>query len=889
MTRRDWIESWLLPRVAKPNRYIGNYRIPGPGPGAGASSGEPPTAETWGRAALRVLVLSPALFESGFADPLVHEVVAALHATAAAGPAGDAAGALLIDQAFCPWPDFLALVPAGQEPLHGLATGEPPSAFDLVVGVLQSPLEAAALVRCLPVRPPLLALIGPGVANPVPFGDLADATLHGDALACLPALIERLAAAPDAAARRAALAAGLPGVLPLPVAAGATVRAALCTEEAPHAIAPPQALVETEGDAIPLVLRRGGTARRFEAGPRTWLAPWHVEPEAAFRAVEEALRDTGADRVELVGDDPAEHPEIARLVEGLVRRHPGLRLTLGDYGWRQPEPSLARELLRGKRATFTWTPWAGTERLRRVLNVALDEERLVEAVSVALRGGCHMVRLRFGIGWPTETEDDLLGLAALVQRLKALGAQAPAPPRLQVLLEPFVPRPGTPLQWEAALTPAELEARVARVRRLVEQGPVQVRCAPAEQVALEAALLRAARPLGDFFRAAAAAGASAGNVAAPWDAAPWWAALATAGLLLDDLLAARAPGTPLPGDAAAVGLPPAALREERVRAMAATLTPPAERQAEAAAAVQRVPPPPVPAVTAAPLESAADADSRAFGRRGKRKGGASPMLTAARFRLRFAKDAGVRFTAHLDVGRWFERALRRLDLSVGGGRTRAVKLSFGPPLPLGMTGEDEYLDMQFTEEVSESFLDGIGRFLPPGVRLLAARPVQSSVESLSASITLADYVVAFPLRRTGEPASGPIAAPESTADGFFARLPGAVAAALARPSIEVTRGADSGLIDIRPALVSARLEPGTGPGGTPRLFLRTNLAAAGGGRPELLLPALCGEPELDPRLALIHRTALRISGAGREFSPLEVVELGFPWWRDTLRRQAAGG
>lgn len=885
MTRRDWIESWLLPRVAKPNRYIGNHRFPG----AGASSGETDHAGAWARAVLRVLVLSPTLFEEGFVDPLTNEVVAALRAADAAGGVGPA-GALLVDQAFCPWPDFLALVPAGTEPLHGLVTGEAPTSFDLVVAVLRSPLEAPALLRCLPARPQLLALIGPGAANPVLFSDVADCCLYGEPVAVLPALVARLAGAPDAAARRTAMQNRLPGVMPLAPAAGAhaVLRAAVSTDDRPQVAPLPQALVETESDALPLILRRGGTARRFEAGPHTWLPAWNVDTEAAFRRVEEGLRETGLDRVSLCGDDPAEHPDVARLVEGLVRRHPGLRLTLGDYGWRQPEPALARELLRGKRATFTWTPWAGTERLRQVLNVALDEDRLIEAVAVALRGGCHMVRLRFGIGWPTETDDDLLGLAGLVQRIKALGAQAPAPPRLQILLEPFVPRPGTPLQWEAAPTPAELDARIARVRRLVEQGPVQVRCEPADKAALEAALLRSDRPLGGFFRAARNAGASAGTVAAPWDAAPWHAALAAAGLSLDALLAARAPEAPLPWDHVTVGLPRSALLAERARALAAELTPPAERFADAEAAAERVAPPAAPPVVAA-AEAASDDDSRAFGRRGKRKGGTNPLLTAARFRLRFAKDADVRFTAHLDVGRWFERALRRLDLSVGGGRTRAVKLSFGPPLPLGMTGEDEYLDMQFTEEVSESFLDGLGRFLPPGVRLLAARPVQSSVESLSASITLADYVITFPLRRADAPESGPIALPEALAAGFFTRLPAAVPAALARPTIEVTRGAEAERIDVRPALITARLEPGLGPGGTPRLQLRTNLAAAGGGRPELLLPALCGEPDLDPRLALIHRTALRISGAGREFSPLEVVELGFPWWRDTLRRQAAGG
>jgi radical SAM-linked protein len=70
---------------------------------------------------------------------------------------------------------------------------------------------------------------------------------------------------------------------------------------------------------------------------------------------------------------------------------------------------------------------------------------------------------------------------------------------------------------------------------------------------------------------------------------------------------------------------------------------------------------------------------------------------AERFRLRLGKAEPVRFLSHLDVARALLRAFRRsrIPLAVSGGKDRRPKVSFGPPLPLGMTSTAEYLDVAF--------------------------------------------------------------------------------------------------------------------------------------------------------------------------------------------------
>jgi hypothetical protein len=92
-------------------------------------------------------------------------------------------------------------------------------------------------------------------------------------------------------------------------------------------------------------------------------------------------------------------------------------------------------------------------------------------------------------------------------------------------------------------------------------------------------------------------------------------------------------------------------------------------------------------------------------------------------------------------------------------------------------------------------------------------------------------------------------------------------------------------VDARRSLIDAAVERDEA--GRFALSLKLAIGSPGAVRPDLLLPVLCGEP-MDARRARFHRTALRISGAGKEFSPLEVVESGFPWWRETIKRRAAG-
>jgi radical SAM-linked protein len=239
----------------------------------------------------------------------------------------------------------------------------------------------------------------------------------------------------------------------------------------------------------------------------------------------------------------------------------------------------------------------------------------------------------------------------------------------------------------------------------------------------------------------------------------------------------------------------------------------------------------------------------------------------------------MRFTAHLDVTRAFERALRRAQLPVATsqGKDRRPKVSFGPPLPLGMTSTAEYFDVTFARDVPEDFAQALNRMLPEGLAVTAAAPVRTDPESLNSAIQIADYEVSFP---------------DVLIDGAFggmdfdelrARLERGVARILSADDLPVTkvRGEETRTFNARPSLIRADVVRDDG--GRPLLALRVTLGQADSARPELLTAALCDWADLDERLLRIHRGRLAIPGRSELLDPLDVVASGFAWWQQPVR------
>jgi radical SAM superfamily enzyme YgiQ (UPF0313 family) len=166
----------------------------------------------------------------------------------------------------------------------------------------------------------------------------------------------------------------------------------------------------------------------------------------------------------LVGAEMASVPGIAQVASSVADR--GGRLSPSSMKADCITPALASALARNGASSVTVAPEAGSERMRKVINKNLTEEQIVSAAELMVaQGGVENLKCYFMIGLPEETDHDVLEIARLIERiLSRTRAIGKAVGRVTVSLNPFVPKPWTPFQWDPMEQARTLKHKVAILR-----------------------------------------------------------------------------------------------------------------------------------------------------------------------------------------------------------------------------------------------------------------------------------------------------------------------------------------------------------------------------------------------------------------------------------------
>ena len=171
--------------------------------------------------------------------------------------------------------------------------------------------------------------------------------------------------------------------------------------------------------------------------------------------------------VGLVGAEMASQPGIAALCREVAER--GGRASPSSLKADMIGPELARALAGGATRSVTIAPEAGSERMRRVINKNLSENEILRAAELLAGGGVSALKLYAMIGLPTETDDDVLAIADLATKIRTRLARGVG--RITLSINPFVPKPWTPLQWEPMLEQKTLRERAQLLRRASQRIP----------------------------------------------------------------------------------------------------------------------------------------------------------------------------------------------------------------------------------------------------------------------------------------------------------------------------------------------------------------------------------------------------------------------------------
>jgi len=175
----------------------------------------------------------------------------------------------------------------------------------------------------------------------------------------------------------------------------------------------------------------------------------------------------------------------------------GVSLSLPSLRLDSFSSDLAEQVQRVRKSGLTFAPEAGTQRLRDVINKNITEQDLLAAVTEAFAAGWTSVKLYFMSGLPTETDEDLTGIADLARQVvnayKQTGRRGR--PRVTVSVSVFVPKAHTPFQWYGQISQAEILRRQDLLRQALRMPGVQFQWHGAETSLLEAAIARGGREL----------------------------------------------------------------------------------------------------------------------------------------------------------------------------------------------------------------------------------------------------------------------------------------------------------------------------------------------------------------------------------------------------------
>jgi radical SAM superfamily enzyme YgiQ (UPF0313 family) len=370
--------------------------------------------------------------------------------------------------------------------------------------------------------------------NPEPVAPFFDAFLVGEAEPLLPPFVARLRAAraapPDRLALLDALAA-LPGCYvparydvtyaptsPAGAGAGAWVTRFEPLRGAPARVARQWApsvrdlatarVVETPGARFG-DLHLVEVARGCLWGCRFCAAgfvqrPYREVGEPVLRA--EAEKGTArGQRIGLVGPDTSDHSALRPLLGAIAAA--GGAASPSSLRVDALDAELAQRLADGGERTVTLAPEAGTERLRRVLNKDFPDERVIAAAEAAFAAGLEHVKLYFMCGLPTETDADVRGIAALTRRIRdevvlPWARRRGRMGKMTLSVNPFVPKPWTPFQWDGIAPKASLEAARKLLERELRPLGVTVDFLSPRETRLQAVLSRGDRRTADLLEAA---------------------------------------------------------------------------------------------------------------------------------------------------------------------------------------------------------------------------------------------------------------------------------------------------------------------------------------------------------------------------------------------------
>lgn len=253
-------------------------------------------------------------------------------------------------------------------------------------------------------------------------------------------------------------------------------------------------------DRLMLELFRGCTRGcRFCQAGMAYRPVRERRPETLESLARTLFDSTGYNEMSLTSLSSADYSCLSPLVDGLLAGTQGERVSFSLPSLRIDSFSvdIAERLQQVRKSGLTFAPEAGTQRLRDVINKNVTEDDLLHSVRTAFEQGWKAVKLYFMMGLPTETDEDIVGIAEIAQKVVDCYKEVKGKRGVKVTVSVscFVPKAYTPFQWFAQVPQEEFERRQRLLKESIRDRAISFHYHDARASVLEGALSRGDRRL----------------------------------------------------------------------------------------------------------------------------------------------------------------------------------------------------------------------------------------------------------------------------------------------------------------------------------------------------------------------------------------------------------
>lgn len=445
------------------------------------------------------------------------------------------------ERVYSPWPDLDARMRKDNIPLFALESQEPIRSFDFLgitiqfemcyTNILQVlelsgiPLEASERTE----EDPIVIGGGPCVYNPEPIAEFFDIFYIGEGETAYDQLFDAYKKnKAEGKSRREFLEAAcqIPGIY-VPMFYDAeyhedgTLRSFTRNYEkapemiekqvlmdvthAPYPKAPVVPFIKATQDRVVLEIQRGCIRGcRFCQAGMIYRPTRERDVEELKKWADTMLKTTGYEEISLSSLSSSDYSKLPELINYLMEICPerGVNISLPSLRIDAFSLDVMKKVQDIKKSSLTFAPEAGSQRMRNVINKGLTEEDILEGAGKAFEGGWNKVKLYFMLGLPTETEEDIKGIAHLSEKIAERYYEIPKDQRngkCQITASSsfFIPKPFTPFQWAPMNRKEEFleKARIvkAEVRAMLNQKSIRYNYHEADISMLEGVLARGDR------------------------------------------------------------------------------------------------------------------------------------------------------------------------------------------------------------------------------------------------------------------------------------------------------------------------------------------------------------------------------------------------------------